>query len=232
MPKILLLIPAYNEAGNIEKVVEELTKSYQGYDYLVINDGSRDHTAQICLREGYHYMSMPVNVGLAGVFGTGMKYADAHGYDMVLQYDGDGQHDPKYIASMIKQMLKNNADIVIGSRYLKETGKFTPRMAGSFFLRQMIFMTTGKKIMDPTSGMRLYGKRMIHLLGSHINMPPEPDTLAYLIKCGCRIEEVDVRMRERTYGESYLNFGNSMRYMANMLVSILLIHWFREKEVL
>lgn len=229
--KVLLIIPAYNEAENIKKVISELHQNAcADYDYLIINDGSKDETGEICSKEKYHYVNMPVNVGLAGVFRTGMKYADRNNYDMVLQYDGDGQHDPRYIARMVHHMSLHNTDIVIGSRYVKTPPGITPRALGSYLIRFLIFITTGKKITDPTSGMRLYNKRMIHLLSNNINMPPEPDTLAYLLRCGCKIEEVEVQMRERQAGISYLNIGNSVRYMFNICISIIFVQWFRKKE--
>lgn len=230
MKKILLIIPAYNEAESIQRVIEELKKKCSKYDYLIINDGSADNTEEICREKGYQHISLPVNVGLSGVFRIGMKYADKYGYDMAIQYDGDGQHDPIYIEKMIELMNRNDADIVIGSRFLEEKGKPSLRNFGSHIIRGLIKITTGTKITDPTSGMRLYNKRMIKLFSRNINMPPEPDTIAYLIKCGYKVEEIQVTMRERQAGMSYLNIGNSIRYMLNMCLSIVFIQCFRGKK--
>lgn len=230
MERILLIIPAYNEAGSIQKVIEELKEKCVNYDYLVINDGSIDNTEEICRENKYHYISLPVNVGLSGVFRVGMKYADKYGYDMAIQYDGDGQHNPNYIDEMIELMSKNDDDIVIGSRFLEEKGRLSLRNFGSHIIRGLIKITTGAKITDPTSGMRLYNKRMIQLFSRNINMPPEPDTIAYLIKCGYKVEETQVTMRERQAGMSYLNIGNSIRYMLNMCLSIIFIQCFRGKK--
>ncbi len=235
MKKLLLIIPAYNEEKNIDRVMKELLLEYQIYDefdYLIINDGSKDGTERICQQSNYHYINMPVNVGLAGVFRTGMKYADRYGYEMVLQYDGDGQHNPKYISEMVQEMKMKDVDIVIGSRYKSEFRKYTSfRVIGNYFLQKIVYITTRKKITDPTSGMRLYGKRMIHLFGNNINMPPEPDTLAYLLRCGYKIEEIEVQMRERQAGTSYLDFGNSIRYMIHMFTSMIFIQRFRKGEI-
>lgn len=231
MSKVLLIIPVYNEAGNIVRVMEELKQTCCEFDYLIINDGSQDDTEQICSQEHYHYINMPVNVGLSGVFRTGMKYAERNCYDMALQYDGDGQHNPEFILPMVKRMIENQNDIIIGSRYLEKMRRFNLRMMGNRILKQMIFITTGKKITDPTSGMRLYGRRMIHLFGNDMNMSPEPDTLAYLIRCGYKIEEIYVQMRERQAGTSYLDFGNSVRYMIHMLTSMIFIQKFRKGEL-
>lgn len=230
MGRVLLIIPAYNEADNIKNVMEELNEVCPQYDYLIINDGSSDDTQRICENEGYHYINMPVNVGLSGVFRTGMRYADRYGYDFALQYDGDGQHDPRYIKDMLRKMEAEKQDIVIGSRYLEHKPPFSMRNLGSWIIRVLIKITTGQTIMDPTSGMRLYSRKMIHLFGNNINLPPEPDTMAYLIRCGYHINEVPVRMRERLGGISYLNFGNSVRYMINMCISIIFVQCFRGKN--
>ncbi len=227
---ILLIIPAYNEAENIERVIEELKVGYKEYDYLIINDGSKDKTEAICRENGYHYISMPVNVGLSGVFRTGMKYADKYGYEMAIQYDGDGQHNPYYIDDLINKMKSANSDIVIGSRWLTQKGSFSLRYMGSKLLKVLIKLTTGKWISDPTSGMRLYNRNMIHLFGNNINFPPEPDAIAYVIKQGYRVDEVQVEMRERQAGVSYLNLGNAIRYMLNMCISIVFIQWFRKEK--
>lgn len=230
MGRVLLIIPAYNEADNIKNVMEELNEVCPQYDYLIINDGSSDDTQMICENEGYHYINMPVNVGLSGVFRTGMRYADRYGYDFALQYDGDGQHDPRYIKDMLRKMEAEKQDIVIGSRYLEHKPPFSMRNLGSWIIRVLIKITTGQTIMDPTSGMRLYSRQMIHLFGNNINLPPEPDTMAYLIRCGYHINEVPVKMRERLGGISYLNFGNSVRYMINMCISIIFVQCFRGKN--
>lgn len=228
--KILLIIPAYNEDESIKRVIAELQEKYTQYDYLIINDGSVDNTEEICKYNKYNYISLPVNVGLAGVFRIGMKYADKYGYDMAIQYDGDGQHNPIYIEKMIQLMNQNDDDIVIASRFLEEKGNISLRNIGSYIIRGLILLTTGSRVTDPTSGMRLYNKRMIQLFSRNINMPPEPDTIAYLIKCGYKVEETQVTMRERQAGMSYLNIGNSIRYMINMCLSIVFIQCFRGKK--
>ncbi|MBP3489078.1 MAG: glycosyltransferase family 2 protein [Roseburia sp.] len=230
MEKILLIIPAYNEAENIPWVIEELQQLDNVYDYVIINDGSKDNTKAICEEKGYNYVDMPINVGLADVFRTGMKYAVRHGYSMALQYDGDGQHDPHYIACMVEKMKQTNADVVIGSRFVEEKGCKSLRNVGSYIIQALIKLTTGKRISDPTSGMRLYNANVMKFLANEINMAPEPDTIALLIRQGFRVEEVEVKMRERQAGVSYLNFGNSIRYMMNICMSLVFIQWFRRKR--
>lgn len=228
--KLLILIPAYNEAENIERVVNNLIENYPQYDYVIINDGSTDATRKICARNGYNLMDLPVNVGLSGAIKSGMRYANYYGYDYVLQLDGDGQHDPTYIQSMIDKMMETDCDIVIGSRFKTKKKPMTSRMIGSQILTAAIWLTTGGKyIGDVTSGMRLFNKKMIKRFGYDMHYSPEPDTLAYLLNCGVKIEEVQVQMHERIAGVSYLNFKNSAWYMMKMMFSIMIFQWFRQK---
>ncbi len=226
--ELLIVIPAYNEAENIERVVNHLTANFPQYDYVVVNDGSRDETAAICQRNGYNLLNLPVNLGLAGAFQAGLKYADRYGYSYAVQLDGDGQHRPEYLESMLQKM-KEGYDIVIGSRFVGEKKPFTMRMLGSNLIEMAIRLTTGVNIKDPTSGMRMFSKRMIREFASGLNYGPEPDTVSYLIRQGARVAEVPVIMDERILGVSYLTPVNAMRYMLKMLISILLIQNFRKR---
>lgn len=117
MPRLLIVIPAYNEEENIVRVVDDLTRRFPQYDYVVVNDGSRDKTAALCRAHGYRLIDLPVNLGLAGAFQTGLRYAADNGYDCAMQLDADGQHRPEYIPAMLEE-LEDGADIVIGSRFL------------------------------------------------------------------------------------------------------------------
>lgn len=227
--KVLIIIPAYNEAQNIVNVVENLRKNYSMFDYVVINDGSQDETAKICREKNYNLLDLPINLGLAGAFQTGMKYAFYNNYDYAIQYDGDGQHNPEYIGKMLKQAEEKGLDIVIGSRFVTEKKPRSLRMIGNSLIELCIYLTTGKQIKDSTSGMRLYGKRMIKKLATSMNYGPEPDTIAFLIRCGAKVEEYQVHMNERTAGESYLNLARSIKYMFHMCSSIIIVQWFRKK---
>jgi glycosyltransferase involved in cell wall biosynthesis len=229
--KTLIIIPAYNESENIVSVVENLKENYSQYDYVIINDGSKDNTARLCRENGYNLIDLPINLGLAGAFQTGMKYALYNDYDYAIQYDGDGQHNPQYIDGMVEMAEKNELDIVIGSRFVNEKKPFSMRMFGNSLIDFCIFITTGKKIKDSTSGMRLYNKRMIKKMASTMNYGPEPDTIAYLLRCGAKVDEYQVHMNERVAGESYLNLSGSIKYMAHMCSSILIVQWFRKKEI-
>ena len=228
--KVLIVIPAYNEELNIEKVVDNLVEHFPQFDYVVVNDCSTDHTRKICRDKKYNFLDLPVNVGLGGAIRSGMKYANYYDYDYVVQLDGDGQHQPQYISAMIDKMKESGADIVIGSRFKTQRKPFTMRMIGSQMITYAILLTTGKYIGDVTSGMRLFNKRMIKKFGYLMNYSPEPDTLAYLINCGYKVEEVQVEMLERTAGKSYLSMGRSIDYMVRRLFAILFFQWIRMRE--
>ena len=207
MQKFLIIIPAYNEAENIERVVTTLQKNYPQWEYLVVNDGSKDDTAEICRKNGYPLLDLPVNLGLAGAFQAGIRYAYQNGYTAALQFDGDGQHEPCYIETMINKMAREKLDIVIGSRFCEEKKPHTLRMLGSTLITTAIRLTTGKRVTDPTSGMRLFNANVLKNFSSNINYGPEPDTISYLLRCGASISEVQVEMHERIAGTSYLNLG-------------------------
>lgn len=231
MLKVLIIIPAYNEAENIVNVVENLKKNYAMFDYVIINDGSRDDTAKLCKENNYNLVDLPINLGLAGAFQTGMKYAMYYDYDYAIQYDGDGQHRPEYIQGMLELAENDNVDVVIGSRFVDEKKPFSLRMIGNSLIELCIFLTTGQKVKDSTSGMRLYNNRMIRKMARTMNYGPEPDTIAYLMKCGAKVQEYQVHMNERVAGESYLNFSGSIKYMFHMCSSILIVQWFRKREI-
>ncbi len=228
MQDILLVIPSYNEEKNIEAVVDELIRDFPGLDYIVVNDGSTDNTAAICRKKGYHLLDLPVNLGLAGCFQAGMKYAYEKGYQYAIQFDGDGQHRPEYIQKM-REKMDEGYDIVIGSRFIDASKGFSMRMIGSRMIAAAIRMTTGIRVSDPTSGMRMFNRQMIQAFALRLNYGPEPDTVSFLIKQGAKVAEVPVKIAERLAGESYLKPVVAAKYMMRMLISILLIQNFRKK---
>ena len=227
--RLLMVIPAYNEEDNIIRVVDNIIDKYPEYDYVVVNDGSTDHTSRRCHRKEFEIIDLPVNLGLAGAFQTGLKYAYKKNYDAVLQFDADGQHKPEYIQAMLQKM-EEGYDIVIGSRFITHKKPHSLRMLGARMLTMAIRITTGKRISDPTSGMRMFNKAMIKEFAVNMNYGPEPDTISYLIKQGASITEVQVEMEERKAGNSYLNVSRSAMYMLRMLISILLIQSFRKRD--
>ena len=210
-------------------MVENLKNNYPMYDYVVINDGSADSTAKICRKYGYELVDLPVNLGLAGAFQTGLKYAYRKGYDYAIQFDADGQHRPEFIAPMLDK-IQEGYDIVIASRFVTEKKPHSLRMLGSNLISAAMKLTTGHRVKDPTSGMRLFNKKMIAEFALNMNYGPEPDTISYLLKQGATIAEVQAKMDERIAGESYLNMTKSMMYMLRMLLSILFIQNFRKRR--
>ena len=229
MNKVLIVIPAYNEEANIEHVVRELEEKYPQFDYIVVNDGSRDRTAAICREQGFSLLDLPVNLGLAGCFQAGMKYAYYKGYEYAIQFDGDGQHRPEFIEPMRKKM-EEGYEIVIGSRFVNAKKDWSMRMVGSRLIEAAIRLTTGVTVNDPTSGMRMFNRAMVEEFAQNLNYGPEPDTISYLIKNGATVKEVQVEMGERMAGQSYLTFWRSVQYMVKMSISILLIQWFRKRD--
>ena len=225
--KTLIIIPAYNESENIERVVESLEENCPGCDYLIVSDGSKDNTELVCQKNGYHYVSHPVNMGLAAAVQTGMLFAMDKDYDCAIQFDGDGQHDPRYIKDM-QSKISEGYNIVIGSRFVTEQKPKSLRMLGSNLIQFALKVTTGKTIKDPTSGMRMFDKSIIKTLALGSDLGPEPDTVALLMRNGAKTSEIQVEMSERIAGESYLNFSRSINYMLRMFVSIVILQWFRK----
>lgn len=225
--KVLAIIPAYNEEGSLQNTIEELKAVAPEVDFIVINDGSTDSTGGICRANGYPVLDLPVNGGLTVGFQTGMKYAARKGYGYAIQFDADGQHMPRYIDAMRKKIDDADADIVIGSRFVQFKKEHSARMFGSRIITFIVKMTTGKRVSDPTSGMRMFNRRMIELFAKDMSLNPEPETIAYLIRKGVMVEEVQVSMRDRTAGESYLNLTRSAAYMIRVCTSILFVQWFR-----
>lgn len=225
--KTILIIPAYNEEESLERTVESVKETIPDVDFLVVNDGSLDDTVAICRKNDYPFLDLTTNLGLAGAFQAGMKYAYRHGYDCAIQFDADGQHLPEYVPLLAE--ATKNADIVIGSRFVNGKKEHSMRSFGSTLIKGAIKATTGVTIMDPTSGMRAFNKRMIKQLARGLNYGPEPDTVSYLIKrAHAKVAEVPVQMAERTAGESYLSPWKSSMYMLHMTISILLMQLFRQ----
>ena len=225
--KTLAIIPAYNEEDSIVNTVDSLKRTAPDLDYCVIDDGSSDATKRLCREKGFNTISLPVNLGLADGFQTGMKYAYRLGYDAALQFDADGQHRSDYVQALIDAMLETGADIVIGSRFVDKKKAFSARELGSRLISVLIKLTTGKTIKDSTSGMRLYNRRMIEFFATKHDMAPEPDTLAYCLRKKAIVLEVPVEMQERFAGKSYLSAAKAVSYMFRICISILLLQWFR-----
>ena len=221
--RVLIVIPAYNEEGNIERVVNNLVENYPQYDYVVINDCSKDNTLEILQKNHFNYINLPVNLGIGGAVQTGYKYALEHDYDMAVQIDGDGQHDPSYLSSLVDAMLKENADMVIGSRFIKNEGFQSTfmRRVGITYFTKIIKWLTKETITDPTSGFRLANKEVIKIFAKDYPRDyPEPESIVALLKQNKKVIEVPVQMKERQGGESSIKVWNSVYYMIKVSLAI------------
>ena len=222
--KKLVIIPAYNESENIVNTVKEIKEKASDFDYVVINDCSSDKTLEILESNHLNYINLPVNLGIGGAVQTGYKYALEHEYDMAVQVDGDGQHDPAYLHSLEETLIKENADMVIGSRFIKNEGfqsTFARRM-GIVYFTNMIKSLTGTTITDPTSGFRLVNKDVITLFANDYPRDyPEPESIVALLKRKKKVIEVPVQMKERQGGVSSIRLWNSVYYMIKVSIAIL-----------
>ena len=216
--KSLIVIPAYNEEENIEKVIDRVRK--YDIDCLAINDCSTDSTATILDKKGVDHLDLPINLGIAGVTRLGFNYAFDNDYDCVVCIDGDGQHLPEYVKDLVAEVEKG-CDYVVGSRFLNEKKPWSMRMLGSRLLCFLIRLKTRKKVTDPTSGMRALGRRVIAEFDKSMNFYAEPDALCYLLHRGYSVKEIQVKMKERDGGVSY--FANPFKSVYYMLCEILSI---------
>lgn len=223
--KILVIIPCYNEEKNIEKTVNDLIK--HNYDYVIINDGSRDNTLEVIQKNNFNYINLSTNLGIGAAVQTGYKYAFNNGYDIAIQFDGDGQHDVNYIEKIVNPIKKNKADMVIGSRFVGNESEFKStytRRIGIKILSVLLKIISGKKIKDMTSGFRAVNKKIITILKEDYPQEyPEPVTNLYLAQKKIRIEEVPVKMKERLYGKSSISVYKSAYYMFNVILLFIII---------
>lgn len=223
--KKLIIIPAYNEAANIEKTVASIKANAQGFDYVIINDCSADNTRQICERNGFNIVNLPINLGIGGAVQTGYRYAYDYGYDMAVQVDGDGQHDPGFLDTMAEYLTEHNLDMVIGSRFIEKKGfqsSYTRRMGIKFFT-WLIKLMTGKTITDPTSGLRMVGRNVIDLFAKDYPRDyPEPESVVAILRRNMKVEEIPVVMKAREGGVSSISLKKSVYYMIKVPLAILI----------
>lgn len=223
--KKLVIIPAYNEQGGIEKTVQDVLEYAPEFDYVIINDCSTDNTLEICRKRGFHVINLPVNLGIGGGVQTGYLYAWQNGYDIAVQFDGDGQHNAAYLNEMAEKLVSENLDMVIGSRYIKKEGFQSSgiRRVGIRYFTWLIHLVTGKKITDPTSGMRMVNKDIITLYAKKYPKDyPEPESVVTILKQGKKVEETAVRMNAREEGVSSISPGKSVYYMIKVTLAILI----------
>jgi glycosyltransferase involved in cell wall biosynthesis len=222
--KILIVVPAYNEQNNILRVIWDIRKTIPSADILVINDCSLDSTSIHARKaEGVKVVDLPYNLGIGGAVQTGFKYALSHGYDYMVQIDGDGQHLPSEVVKLFDTMVRNSCDMVIGSRFLDIQSFRTswPRRMGIKVFYLIFRLLINARITDSTSGFRMYNRKGIELMSKYYpDDYPEPDAIILLKKHGLRIAEVGVEMKEREHGVSSISMIKSPYYMAKVIVSI------------
>lgn len=223
--KCLIIIPAYNEAGNIEKVVNNLVENYPQYDYVIVNDGSVDDTKKICKNRGYEVLNLPINMGIGGAVQTGYRYARDNGYDVAVQIDGDGQHDVTFLEEMLKLIESGQADAVVGSRFVEKEGFQSSqlRRVGIRFLSSLGWLLTGVRVKDITSGYRVVNRFFIKIFAEDYPADyPEPEAMVIAAVHGGKIVEYPVVMRERESGESSITLKKSVYYMCKVSLAMLI----------
>jgi glycosyltransferase involved in cell wall biosynthesis len=223
--KILVIIPAYNEAESIEKVLDSIAENAPFADCLVINDCSTDSTGHILKVRCAEYLTLPINLGIGGGIQGGYLYAREHDYDIAVQFDGDGQHDASYLQQLVQPILDGKADIVIGSRFIKRNGfqSSAMRRLGIRFLSDLIKLCTNQRIYDVTSGFRAVNRAFIDLYAKEYAQDyPEPEAIVSAIMNGAVIEETPIVMHERTGGTSSITLASSVYYMIKVSLAIIL----------
>ena len=232
-PKVLLIIPAYNEEASIKKTVQVILETK--YDYIIINDGSTDSTKQILEHNNYNHISLLDNLGIGGAVQTGYKYAYDNNYDIAIQFDADGQHDIKYIKNLIKPIQDNKANLVIGSCFidksLKNQRSSKLRRFGIHFLSNIIKLFSGKRIYDPTSGFRAIDRQVIKLFADDYPQEyPEPISNYELLRSHkYKVKEIPVTMNKRNAGKSSINARKTLYAGINVFLSILISSLGRRK---
>ncbi len=220
--KVLVIIPAYNEEGNLPSLIRDISSKYPQYHLLVVNDCSEDRTWSLCKELGVDVLDLPINLGIGGAVQAGYRYALYKGYDIAVQVDGDGQHDPEYIALLVDAVV-NGADLCIGSRFLEGEGfqsTFTRRLGIKYF-SWLIEFFTGRRVSDPTSGFRACNRKVIEFFAKDYPRDyPEPETVVVLNRRGFKVEEAPVRMKERREGKSSITALKSVYYMVKVSLAI------------
>ena len=223
--KKMVIIPAYNDSLNIEKTVKDVIKNAPDFDYVVINDCSKDNTLEILRKNNFSYLNLPVNLGIGGAVQTGYRYAYYHGYDMAVQFDGDGQHNASYLGKMAEELANTDANMVIGSRFITKEGFQSSgmRRAGIKHFTRLIKSLTGETITDPTSGFRIVDRKLLELFKEDYPKDyPEPESTVTVLSKGFKVKEIPVIMNEREGGVSSISMMNGIYYMIKVSIAILI----------
>jgi glycosyltransferase involved in cell wall biosynthesis len=230
MPKVLVIIPAFNEAGSIQTVIDSVLRADPSWDIVVVNDGSTDNTGAIAARKANIYViNHCANLGIGGAMQSGFKFAFENNYDVAVQCDGDGQHNPTEIKALLETLsCSDNADIIIGSRFVpggvESTFRSTKaRRLGIRFLSLIIRLFTGSRIYDVTSGFRAYNKRALGIVSRHYPTDfPEPEALILYTKTGLKVKEINVSMQPRHFGISSIRGLLSLYYIVKVTVALII----------
>jgi glycosyltransferase involved in cell wall biosynthesis len=224
--RIAAIVPAFNEARALPALAEAFRARAPSVDVCVVDDGSRDDTARVAASLGFSVLRLPVNLGIGGAVQAGYLWALAHGYDVAVQVDGDGQHNPAYIAALVAPIEAGAADVVIGSRFLADGGFRSTfmRRAGIRYLSWFLLVRCGARVTDTTSGFRAAGRRAIELFARYYPSDyPEPEAIALAKRAGLRLTEVPVRMSERAHGQSSITLLRTFYYLVKVSLALVLL---------
>lgn len=222
--RVLLIIPAFNEAENLPAVIAEIRDTCPAVDFVIVNDGSTDNTSAVARRLGALVLDCPINLGIGGAVQCGIRFAFREGYDICVQCDGDGQHDPRWVADLVRPIVAGEADMVVGSRFLEREGFQSTglRRAGIRFLSEWIRWFSGQRITDPTSGFRAMGRSLISEFAARYPREyPEPESVYVALHRGYRLLEVRTVMRPRRSGRSSIQQLDSVLYILKICLAIL-----------
>lgn len=223
--KQLIIIPAFNEEDNIIHLIDNVIQEHPQYDYIIINDCSTDRTEQICRNKLYNYITIPINLGIGGAVQCGYRYAFENGYDIAIQLDGDGQHNPEYIKKLLEPIFCGKADMVIGSRFITNEGFQTTimRRIGISLIKIVIKLCCGTTITDTTSGFRAVNRKLIELFAKeYAHDYPEPEAIVTAVLNGYKVIEEPVIMNERIGGSSSINTLHSVYYMFKVPLALII----------
>ena len=223
-PRLLVIIPAHNEAGSLARVITEVRAAVAAADIVVVDDGSTDATANIALEAGVELLKLPFNLGIGSTMQTGFQFASREGYDIALQVDGDGQHDPAYIPVLLKPVTGSDCDMALGSRYLENASYSGPagRRWGTALFSRILSLMLGQKMTDATSGFRAINRPLIEQFARDYPRDyPEVEALLAAHMARRRIREVPVEMRQRGGGRSSIGSFRSVYYMVKVLLALL-----------
>ena len=233
--KVLMIIPAYNEEKNILNTINQI-KNYKKrkLDYIVINDGSKDNTEEVLIKNKINHIKLVNNSGIGAAVQTGYLYSLKNNYDIAIQFDGDGQHDINYVDRLINAIEKDGFNMAIGSRFVGNESEFkssATRRLGIKILSSILKMMTGETIKDITSGYRAVDKELIKLFAHSYDFEyPEPITNLVAIKNNYKVKEIPVKMHERKFGKSSINFHKSIYYMMSVCLTIIILGVGRSKK--